>query len=257
MGDARTAKHVAVGLFDFSCKHCRHLNKVLKPIQAEFGDRLAIIKLPAYFNQNGQKIQQLLLPVFREEPELYEEIGNELYNEKLAARSDMVRAKLVEKLGAARLEAILAAHKNWANQRLNECQAIRRKNKEITKSGKLPQMIVGKAIEAGNNPNPGHYYHLFKENFGLTRDNVPQLTVSPSVIDLGRVVVASQHTLSVNLNNSGKLPVKIAGVSGPRGATIGSVPSELGPGKSATVKLNPEPCRREGGPGDDLCEREQ
>jgi uncharacterized membrane protein len=238
MGNAKTAEHVAVGFFDFSCKHCRSLNKVLKPIQAEFGNRLAILKVPAFFNQNGAKIQKLMLPVLREAPEVYEEVGNALYNETLQAKAAVVRAEFVKRFGKEQLDGILATHSKWAEELLAESQSIRNENKKVTKNGKLPQLIVGKSIEVGNKSDPGHYYQLFADHFGLKRENVPELTVSPKSIDFGRVVMASKHSIHLTLHNPGKMPVNIKDIRGPGGAKPDDPPTVLAPGESAEVSLH-------------------
>ncbi|MGK0188142.1 MAG: putative membrane protein/thiol-disulfide isomerase/thioredoxin [Verrucomicrobiales bacterium] len=237
MGDAETAEHVAVGIFDFSCSHCRHLMKVLKPVAKEYGDQLAIIKLPGHYNQNGREIQKLMLPVFREAPEVYEALGNDLYAEKIPAVAVGVRQELEKRLGAERLEQILAAYGSWAEERVEECKQIIETNRKITKSGKLPQMMVGKSIETGNKTNPGHYHKMFADNFGLTREKAPELACSPASLDLGTVVAFSEHELTLTLSNPGKLPVTIAEIKRFKGINVENVPKSLAPGASQAVTI--------------------
>lgn len=239
MGDAQTAEHVAVGIFDFSCKHCRELMKVLKPVVSEYGDQLAVLKLPGHFNQNGREIQKLMLPVFREAPEVYDALGEELYKGTIPAVAVGVRQELERRLGAERLEQILAAYGGWAEERVAECKAIIEANRKITKSGKLPQLIAGKSIETGNKSNAGHYHKMFADNFGLTREHVPELVCSPEKLDLGKVVGFSQHNLKLTLSNPGKLPVTIDAIKRPKGIVVENVPKLLQAGASqeVTIKL--------------------
>ena len=129
LGDAQTATNVAVGLFDFSCSHCRKLMKVIKPVVDEFGDELAIVKLPGFYNENGREIQKLMLPVFREAPEVYEALGDELYKETVKAELATVRAELERRLGSQRFQDILSAYGPWAAERVAESKAVLEANR--------------------------------------------------------------------------------------------------------------------------------
>lgn len=235
LGDAQTAEHVAVGIFDFSCIHCRHLMKLLKPVVAGYGSQLAVLKLPGYYNDNGREIQKLMLPVFREAPEVYEALGNQLYDESIAAEVATVRQELERRLGSERLQQILAAYGPWAAERVTETKALLEANRAIINSGKLPQLIVGKTIESGNKTSAGHYHQLFAANFGISRENAPEIACSPAKLELGRVVAYSEHSLTMTLSNPGKVPVTIDGIKRPKGIVIDEVPKYLAPGAAQTV----------------------
>ncbi|MEZ5328547.1 MAG: vitamin K epoxide reductase family protein [Verrucomicrobiales bacterium] len=237
LGDAETADHLAVGIFDFSCIHCRHLMKLLKPMVAEYGDQLAILKMPGFFNENGKEIHKLMLPVFREAPEVYEELGDDLYSEKVKAEAAVVRQELENRLGVDRLNQILAAYGGWAEERVAETKAVIETNRGITKSGKLPQLMVGKSIENGNQTNPGHYYKLFSDQFGLKRAAAPELACVPAKLDLGTVVAYSAHTMKLTLSNPGKIPVAIDAIKRPKGIIVEDVPKSLEPGESQAVTI--------------------
>ena len=250
----KTAEHVAVGIFDFSCVHCRHLMKVIKPVVAEYGDQLAILKMPGFYNANGRDIQKLMLPVFREAPEVYNALGKDLYSEKVTAEVAVVRAELEKRLGTERFEQILAAYGTWADQRLVETKAVIEHNRTITKTGKLPQLMVGKFIENGNKSNPGHYHKMFADNFGLKRDNAPQIACSPDKLDLGKVLAYSSHQLKMTLSNPGDVPVSVAGIKRPQGIIIDGVPKSLAPGASKEVQIKLTiPGRQAGKTVDSLC----
>jgi uncharacterized membrane protein len=239
LGDAQTADHLAVGIFDFSCSHCRHLMKLLKPMVKEYDGQLAILKMPGFFNENGKEIHKLMLPVFREAPEVYEQLGDDLYSEKVIAQVAVVRQELENRLGIDRLNQILTAYGGWAEARVEETKAVIETNRGITKSGKLPQLMVGKSIETGNQSNVGHYYKLFGDHFGLKRGAAPEIACKPDQLDLGKVVAFSEHKMELTLSNPGTLPVAIDGVKGPKGIVIENVPKSLAPGESqqVTIKL--------------------
>ncbi|MDA0811945.1 MAG: hypothetical protein O3C21_06110, partial [Verrucomicrobia bacterium] len=192
-----------------------------------------------FFNENGREIQKLMMPVFREAPEVYEQLGDDLYSGTVKAEIAVVRQELENRLGGDRLNQILAAYGGWAEERVVETKAVIETNRGITKSGKLPQLMVGKSIETGNQTNIGHYYKLFGDHFGLTRAAAPEIACQPEKLELGKVVAFSEHKMGLTLSNPGALPVAIDGVKGPKGIVIENVPKSLAPGESqqVTIKL--------------------
>ena len=239
LGDAALAEFVAVGLFDFSCKHCRDTLKLLKPIVDSFAGRLAILKLPGYFDDNGREIHRMMLSLYKGDPALYSEVSEQLYAEILTARAPAVKQQLEGRMGKVKLAQMLAAHGPWAEERLQQTKEISNQNKAITKSGRLPQLIAGKSVEAGSNDSPNHYYQVFADNFGLKLGNGALLACDPPAIDFGEVIVMGESLATVTLSNRGEGLITFGAMQRPKGVILLDAPEKLAPGESRvmTVRL--------------------
>lgn len=237
LGDAARAEFVAVGLFDFSCKHCRDTRKLLKPIVDAFAGRLAILELPGYFDDNGREIHRMMLSLHKEDLALYSEVSEQLYAEILTARAPAVKQQLEGRMGKVKLAQMLAAHGPWAELRLQQTKEISNQNKEITKSGRLPQLIAGKSVEAGSNDNPNHYYQVFADNFGLKQGNGALLVCEPPAIDFGQVMVMGESSATVTLSNRGERVITFEAMQRPKGVHLLDAPEKLAPGESRVITV--------------------
>ena len=237
IGDARRAEHVAVGLFDFTCPHCRELAEILTTVQKEFGDRLAVVQLPGHFNGKGETIQRLLLAVWREDPDTYHAVAKLLHEGTLAASEAEVRAAIAAHVDANVHQSWLDKHAAWIREVLADSRAIREKNRSLIGTGKFPQLMIGDYVEAGTRESLGHYYGLFKEKFGLARTTVPKLEVEPKAIALGTLYAGATQSFRLRLKNPGGLTVHLARPQLPRGMRARfSRPKELSQAKEFSPK---------------------
>lgn len=242
IGNTQTAPHVAVGLFDFTCPHCRHLHEKLTKLQSEFGDQLAIVQLPGHFNAKGETIHKLMLALWKEDPESYHEVAALLHEGSLPASETEVRTAIGTFVNPTQHEEWMARHNEWSSQVLANSQAIRETNRGIIKTGKFPQLMIGDYVEAGSKSNPGHYYQLFKEKFGLERQSIPQLTVDPTSINLGNVYVGAATPISIKLRNPGGPPVQLSRPELIRGMRLKkALPKELASGQETTLEIEALP----------------
>lgn len=244
IGDSKTADHVAVGIFDFTCPHCRELTEILTNMHDEFGGKLAVVQLPGHFAAKGEAIHRMLLPIWKEDPETYHQLADLLHEGTLQAAEADVRNAIGSMVEPATHRAWVAKHDPWSMEVLANSQAIRAANKEKIKTGKFPQLMVGDYIEAGSNDNPGHYYDLFKEHFGLSRATIPKLDISPATIDLGDIYVGAPTEFSIQLTNPGKIDVKMGRPQLLRGMRMKAgqgLPKVLRAGQSATLTLTATP----------------
>ena len=237
LGDPVKAGFVAVGLFDFSCDHCRHTQKLLKPILEAFEGRLAIVKLPGYFDDNGRNIHRMMLSLFKANRPLYDEISAQLYSEILTAKAPAVQEQIEKRMGKLEFSRILILHSPWAEARLKETKEISNINKSITGNGRLPQLIAGKTVETGSNDNPSHYYKLFADNFGLTLGDAPVLAYEPASIDFGEVIAMGEASAALTLTNLGKRPIVFGPMQRPKGVIVTDAPEQLAPGESRKVTV--------------------
>lgn len=232
LGDAAKAEFVAVGLFDYSCGHCRKTLKLLSPIVSSYGGRLAVLKLPGYFDDNGREIHRMLLSVLKADPALHAEVSGKLYTEVLPAQAPLVKAHLESRMGKEALARMLARNGPGADKFLGETKEIAGINKSITRSGRLPQLIAGSHVEAGSNDSPAHYRKLFADTFGLSPDTLPQLVCDPPVLDFGRVIAMGEKTADFTLTNRGQRLITLGPMKRPKGLIISGAPEKLAPGES-------------------------
>ncbi|MDA7613742.1 hypothetical protein N8586_01275 [Verrucomicrobiales bacterium] len=203
IGNAKTAKNVAVGLFDFTCPHCQHLHEILSDIQSEFGDQLAVVQLPGYFAPKGKAIQEQMLAVWKEDKDAYTQLATMLHEGTLKAVEQEVKTAIGATLDPDKHSDWLRAHDAWTKKVLAMGQDIRQANKKVLKTGKFPQLMIGDYVEAGSKPNKGHYYDLLKEKFGLTRTNAPKLAVTPTSVDFGQVYLGATQSFELEITNPG------------------------------------------------------
>jgi hypothetical protein len=109
----------------------------------------------------------------------------------------------------------------------------------ITFSPKAPGQHAANLTISGDNPNQNAVLSV-----SGTAVSAPQLTVNPSSIDFGTVVVGSSQTQSVTLTNAGGLSLTVsqATLSGTGFATSGlTLPLTLAPGQSTTFSVKYAP----------------
>ena len=210
IGDAKTAKNVAVGLFDFTCPHCQHLHEILTDIQSEFGDQLAVVQLPGYFAPKGKAIHEQMLAVWKGDPEAYVQLATMLHEGTLKAAVEEVKTAIGATVDPDEHADWLWNNDAWIAEVLAMGQDIRQTNRSILNTGKFPQLMIGDYVEAGSKPNKGHYYDLLKDKFGLTRTNAPKLVVTPNSVDLGKLYAGTTRTFELKLTNPGGPAVSLS-----------------------------------------------
>ena len=84
------AEHVMIELFDYTCGHCRRMNRYLQQARQRFGDQVAIIVLPVPLNsecndavqttnpshKDACEIARIALSVWRLSPEAFPDYHN-------------------------------------------------------------------------------------------------------------------------------------------------------------------------------------
>jgi uncharacterized membrane protein len=238
IGDAKLAKHVVVGLFDFTCPHCRHLNEILTDVQKQFPKDLAVLQLPGHFNSKGEGIQKQMLAIWREDRETYHALAEMLHAGGIKPTAAGVAVAIEGMIEAATHQEWMRRHGEWSTQALAQTQEIRTLNKIITKSGRFPQLIVGDYVEAGSKPNAGYYYQLFNEKLGLKRTAIPQIATANTSINIGAVIAGSKQQFEVSFNNPGQYPVNIERIQTAAGMRLaGQSPKVLAPGAKVQVPI--------------------
>ncbi len=241
IGDTRKATHVAVGIFDYTCPHCRELHEILEGIEETFRGRLAVAQLPGAHNEKGRSIHRLMLSLWKERPDVREIIEEMLNSGAVQADEIQLQREVERVMGQEALAGLLARWKPWADAKIALAEQVFQANKAVTNSGRFPQLLVGDAVEVGVQSGSGHYYALFREKLGLVRDSVPQLTISPNSVDLGTVVAGSPHTMKFTLENSGKAEARLRRVNLPMGMRwVEPQPEVVGAGEKAELSIGME-----------------
>ena len=239
MGDAGRAEHLAVGLFDYTCPHCRHLHKILEPIVEKFSPDLAVAKLPAAYRDNARDIHRAMLALWHGDPKTYDEISEEIYSGKIRAKEADVKTAIIARIGESRFKDLETAYGQIADKLIVETGKVLAENTKRSRLSKLPQLMFGDKIEVGQNSNPGHYYTLLEKNFGLRRTSIGRLIAKTPMNDLGIVYGGSRHSVSLTVRNEGDVVANISKIDLPRGASwLKPAPNKIAPDTETQFDLS-------------------
>jgi uncharacterized membrane protein len=233
------APHRFVMISDYTCVHCRHANQILAGVRESYGPSdLAIVMLPTHHGGESLEIQRLMLAAWHLDPKVWSEVGTELYFERMPARIANVRPALESRLGAANLANAVQTHDAWTSNLVATTRQILIANREKTKSGSIPQFIIGSEIVVGSPDDAGEFHQLIEKHLGLVRDRFPVLTPATSHILVGKVFAGTSRALSFAITNTGNAPLVLSRVTPPPGGRLlRAVQAPIPPGASADIEL--------------------
>lgn len=176
------AKFWIISLFDYTCKHCRHMHEDLKQALAKYGDQIGILSLPTPLDANCNPMMQstpkahqnacdyarLGLAVWRANPKKFPEFDEYLFKPETPPALTEATSYAAQLIGADNLKSVLKDP--WIGQQIQEDISLLKYNYEATGKGQMPQLLIGNALTAGTLESVDRLYALIESQFKI----VPQ-----------------------------------------------------------------------------------
>ena len=167
------AKAILVGLFDYTCHHCRETRRVVKKAIDRAAGRLAIISLPMPLDKECNHLVTrttqehlhaceygaLALGVFRAKPAAFPEFENWLFEPVKPPSIEQARNKAMALVGVPALSR--AMRDPWLGERLVNNIALYEANAHASGGDtRLPQIVVGDTLIQGTISTPDELFQL-------------------------------------------------------------------------------------------------
>ncbi len=234
------AQHLMVMISDYTCPHCRHAVKYLDEVRESFdGMRLGILMLPSHHGGESLEIQRFMLAAWRLDPGTWTEVSHDLYLERMAARPDVVRNVLNQRLGPGRLDASLSATGDWMDRLFNLTREIHATNRAKASSGSIPQFVVGTELLVGAPADAGELFSLLDRGLGLVRERLPEIAVPAEGLQVGRVFAGTTTPISIPFTNTGPVALQVGRAAVPAGSRVTKgLQAPVPPGQSSAIEIS-------------------
>ncbi len=224
---------------DYTCVHCRHANQILARVRETFdASQLGVVSLPTHHGGDSLEIQELMLASWQLDPKVWSDVATEIYFDRLPPKADNVRAALEARLGVQPLAEAKKTHEAWITNLIATSKGILVANREKTKSGSIPQFIIGSEIVVGSPDDDAEFYSLLEKNLGLVRNSFPELSPASTNILVGRVFAGTSRILTLAVTNTGSAPLQISRATPPPGGRVLSgLQTSIPPGASSALQI--------------------
>lgn len=173
------AKYWIISLFDYTCKHCRHMHHDLELALEKYGDQLGILSLPTPLDANCNPMMQstpkahqnacdyarLGLAVWRANPKKFPEFDEYLFQPETPPALTEATTYAAELIGAENLKSVLKDP--WIGQQIQEDISLLKYNYETTGKGQMPQLLIGNALIAGTVKSVDSINELIESQFKI------------------------------------------------------------------------------------------
>jgi uncharacterized membrane protein len=171
------AKATLVGLFDYTCHHCRETRRVVKKAIERASGRLAIVSLPMPLDKacnplvtrttkehtHACEYAALGLAVFRAKPAAFGEFDDWLFGPVDPPSIKQARVKAMDLVGAEPLSRAL--RDPWIGERLVNNIALYEANAHASGGDtRLPQIVIGDTLIQGTISNPDDLFQLLAQH---------------------------------------------------------------------------------------------
>ncbi len=171
------AKTILVGLFDYTCHHCRETRRVVKKAIERARGRLAVISLPMPLDKECNHLVTrtsaehvhacehgaLALGVFRAKPAAFPEFEDWLFEPAEPPSIERARNKAVELIGGPVLSRAL--RDPWVGERLVDDIALYEANARASGGDtRLPQLVIGDTLIQGAISTPDDLFQLLAKH---------------------------------------------------------------------------------------------
>jgi uncharacterized membrane protein len=173
------APHVLVNLFDYTCRHCRVLHGFLNEAQQTFSGQLAIVSLPAPLDPGCNSLVPRHLPdhtnacayariglaVGRADPAQREAFDAWMFAPQRPPAPNEARERAIQLVGS---EAFTRATNDpWINRQLEQYTRLYALNYQHSRISRLPQLMIGTNIVAGDFRSVEQLYRLLSTHLNL------------------------------------------------------------------------------------------
>ncbi len=156
------ATNFIVGLFDYTCSHCRHLHPLLRLAEDKYAGRFGIISLPMPLdaacnphirrtnpaNTNACEYAKFGLAVWHAQPKAFREFDDWLFTSNAPPPLVAVRAKAEALMGGGTLDRAL--NDPWVARQLKTDIDLYVANAQPPGDGRLPQLMFSDIIARGS-----------------------------------------------------------------------------------------------------------
>ncbi len=169
------AEHIALELFDYTCKYCREFHKKLKPAMARYGDQLAVVMLPVPMHsacnpnirvdrpvhQFACPLAELALAVCLADREQFGPYHSWLMKSKDAPAPDAARTQAEALVGAESLAEALQSR--WVKDWLADGRALH----GLGNIHGIPKLLVGGQIANIRTVAQDELHNLLETELGI------------------------------------------------------------------------------------------
>jgi|GEM_PF-261924 len=228
-----------VMISDYTCIHCRQANRILAGVREAFGpSSLAVLMLPTHHGGDSLELQELMLASWQLDPKVWSDVGTDIYFDRLPPKTANVRPILESRLGTNQLAEALKTHAFWSSNLVSTTKLILAANREKTKSGSIPQFIIGSEIVVGSPEDDAELFQLLEKNLGLVRDRFPEMSLASTNILIGRVFAGTSRMLTLGLTNTGASALQISRATPPPGGRIvHGLQTLIAPGEASALEI--------------------
>ena len=256
-----SAKQFAVALVDYTCDYCRLYHATMEELVAARGDNFAIALLPAARDDNSRQIQQVMLCLFRADPEKHHTLATQLLSGTHAANGQAARLSAIAPMGEKEWADAERLHSTWAAEQIELTRKLMAVNQAVAKSTRLPQLMAGSEVLVGYYDDAAKINAFLDNGFKSTPSepaaapdetepvvaatdttvapNTPQLRLKQNFLDMGRIEKGQKRLCHVEFTNSGTAPLKLAWIGLSEGCELVRMPQEsISEGASGTILIN-------------------
>jgi protein-disulfide isomerase len=176
-----SARGFVVGLYDYTCTHCRRLHPLLREAQEHFAGRMAFVMLPVPLeadcnpmipvtdpsNRGACDYARLALAVCRGRPEAFREYDDWLFAGDEPPTLAEARARAEQLMGKAPLEQALGDP--WVGRQIATDVRLYIATSQATNSLRLPQLIFADAAVSGSVESAAELERIIAERTPLTQ----------------------------------------------------------------------------------------
>lgn len=245
----KKASEFAVALVDYTCEHCRNYHATLEEVVRQRGGNLAIVLVPAARDDEAVQVQQAMLCLYRADRAKHNVLATQLLSGTQPATGAAVRLSARGLLGDEAWAQAQASFTAWATGQIEIAGAIREGNRDSIGSGRLPQLMAGNEILVGYHEDAVKVSSFIDRGLhpATTKENVlaeaglkqgPVISLKRPMTDIGRIEAATKTACKIELQNTGKSPLKLEWVALDQGCELVSLPDqEILPGAEGTLHL--------------------
>ncbi len=178
-----SARGFVVGLYDYTCTHCRRLHPLLREAQEHFAGRVAFVMLPVPLeadcnpmipvtdpaNRGACDYARLGLAVWRGRPDAFREYDDWLFGAGSLPTLAEARARAEQLMGRASLEQALADP--WVDRQIATDVRLYIAASQATNSLRLPQLIFADAVVSGSVADAAELERIIAERTPLAQSD--------------------------------------------------------------------------------------
>ena len=178
---ARNAPKALVSLFDYTCPDCHELHKHLMTVLQQFTNALCIVALPMPLDSRCNSAVRVTprkhllacdyakigLAVQRANRQAFADYDQWIFAQKVLPSLDQAKTFAQGLVGKARFEKSMTDP--WIGKMITNSVALYQENRNRTRSGQMPQLIIGDKLNIGPVRRTEDLFALVEKHLALKR----------------------------------------------------------------------------------------